>query len=452
MRRRSFLKSSLSAGSALAVPSLIGAEDKAKGKFKTALIGAGWWGGNVLGEAMASGRCRVVGICDVDRRALDPAAERVAKLTGDQPGRYRDYRELLEKERPEIVIVTTPDHWHALPTIAALKAGAHVYVDKPTAHTIGESQAMVRVAAAHGRVVQVGHHRRLAPHMVRAREFIRGGGVGTIGMIRCHLNAGGAGPEEPLPTRPVPAELDWDLWCGPAPLRPFNGGDPSRPDQGPGTRGIHPRGHRHYLDYANGSLGDIGVHWLDTALWITGETAPRRVHSTGGRPVKGPPVLTADAQTSDAPDHQVVHYAFERFSLTWESRLFGGNDAEKGDVAGMYFYGTKGTFQLGHRGGWVFYPAGGGAPQMEKAQLNEPDAQNIRELWADFIAAIETGRAPACGIADAHRSTTCALLGMLSQKLGRSVAWDGARETIPGDAEASALLRRAYRKGWEYPV
>ncbi len=89
---------------------------------------------------------------------------------------------------------------------------------------------------------------------------------------------------------------------------------------------------------------------------------------------------------------------------------------------------------------------------MEKAQLNEPDAQNIRELWADFIAAIETGRAPACGIADAHRSTTCALLGMLSQKLGRSVAWDGARETIPGDAEASALLRRAYRKGWEYPV
>ncbi len=184
MRRRSFLKSSFSAGSALAVPGLIGAEDKAKGKFKTALIGAGWWGGNVLGEAMASGRCRVVGICDVDRRALDPAAERVAKLTGDQPGRYLDYRELLEKERPEIVIVTTPDHWHALPTIAALKAGAHVYVDKPTAHTIGESQAMVRVAAAHGRVVQVGHHRRLAPHMVRAREFIRGGGVGTIGMIR----------------------------------------------------------------------------------------------------------------------------------------------------------------------------------------------------------------------------------------------------------------------------
>ena len=452
MRRLEFIKNSLKATSAFSAFSLIRAADKVGRKYRTALIGAGWWGGNVLGEAMASGRCKVVGICDVDRRALDPSAERVAKLTGDQPGRYRDFRELLDKERPEIVIVTTPDHWHALPTIAAIKAGAHVYVDKPTAHTIGESQAMVRAARAHGRVVQVGHHRRMAPHMIRARDFIRAGGLGTMGMIRCHLNAGGTGPEEALPTRPVPPELDWDMWCGPAPLRPFNGGNPSRPDEGPGTRGIHPRGHRHYLDFANGSLGDIGVHWLDTALWITGETAPRRVHSTGGRPIKGPAVLTPDAQTSDAPDHQVVHYTFDRFTLTWESRLFGGNEAEKGDVAGMYFYGTKGTLQLGHRGGWVYYPSGGGAPQVEKASLNEPDAQNIRELWADFLAAIETGAKPACDIADAHRATTCALLGMLSLKAGRSIAWDASRETIPGDAEAAKLLRREYRKGWEYPV
>ena len=452
MRRLEFIKNSLKATSAFSAFSLIRAADKVGRKYRTALIGAGWWGGNVLGEAMASGRCKVVGICDVDRRALDPSVERVAKLTGDHPGRYRDFRELLDKERPEIVIVTTPDHWHALPTIAAIKAGAHVYVDKPTAHTIGESQAMVRAARAHGRVVQVGHHRRMAPHMIRARDFIRAGGLGTIGMIRCHLNAGGTGPEEALPTRPVPPELDWDMWCDPAPLRPFNGGNPSRPDEGPGTRGIHPRGHRHYLDFANGSLGDIGVHWLDTALWITGETAPRRVHSTGGRPIKGPAVLTPDAQTSDAPDHQVVHYTFDRFTLTWESRLFGGNEAEKGDVAGMYFYGTKGTLQLGHRGGWVYYPSGGGAPQVEKASLNEPDAQNIRELWADFLAAIETGAKPVCDIADAHRATTCALLGMVSLKAGRSVGWDPVREVIPGDAEAAKLLRREYRKGWEYPV
>lgn len=211
-----------------------------------------------------------------------------------------------------------------------------------------------------------------------------------MGMIRCHLNAGGAGPEEPLPTRPVPPELDWDFWCGPAPLRPFNGGNPVRPDDAPGTRGIHPRGHRHYLDFANGSLGDIGVHWLDTALWITGENAPRRVHSTGGRPVKGPPVLSPDAQTSDAPDHQVVHYTFDRFTLTWESRLFGGNDAEKGDVAGMYLYGTKGTLQLGHRGGWVFYPSGGGAPQVTRWWMSwwEWEAVKVRRSRALPLATV----------------------------------------------------------------
>ena len=247
---------------------------------------------------MASGRCKIVGICDVDRRALDPSAERVAKLTGDQPGRYRDYREMLEQERPEIVIVTTPDHWHALPTIAALKAGAQAYVNKPTAHTVGEGQAMVRAA----RVVQVGL------------------------------------------------------------------------------------------------------------------------------------------------------FTFDRFTLTRESRLFGGNDAEKGDVAGMYFHGTKGTFRLGHRGGWVFYPAGGGSPQGEKARRNEPDAQNIREFWADFLAAIETGSKPARAIADAHRATTCALMGMVSLKARCSVVWDATRETILGDAEAAKPLRREYRKGWECPV
>jgi predicted dehydrogenase len=451
MNRRTFLQRTLAASALSSTAFHLRAADKVGRKFRTALVGAGWWGGNVVGEAMASGRCEIVGICDVDQRALDPTAEKVAKLSGDQPRKYRDYRELLAKEKPEIVIVATPDHWHALCTLAALKAGAHVYVDKPTAHTVGESQAMVKAARAHQRVVQVGTHRRMSPHMIRAREFLQRGGVGPIGMIRCHLNAGGSGPEEPLPTQPVPPELDWDLWCGPAPLRPFNGGDPRRLDVGPGARGIHPRGHRQYLDYANGSLGDIGVHWFDQVLWITGEKWPRRVHSTGGRPIKGKPVLTPEAQTSDAPDHQVVHYTFEQFTMTWESRLFGGNDSEKGDVAGTYFYGPKGTFHLGFRGGSTFYPAGGGAPVVDKAQLNDPDGQNIRELWADFLDAIDRGRRPVCDIEEGHRSTNCSLLGMLSYKLGRSIEWDGAKEVIVGDPAANLLLRRAYRKGWEYP-
>lgn len=450
MNRRTFLHGTLAAG-ALAGFHLRAAEKSGR-KYRTALIGAGWWGGNIVGEAMAGGQCEIVGVCDVDRRALDPAVEKITKLSGDQPRKYRDFRELLEKEKPEIVIVATPDHWHALPTIAAVKAGAHVYVEKPTAHTIGESQAMLRAARANNRVVQVGTHRRMTPHLIRARELFRSGKVGEVGMIRCHLNFGGTGPEAPLPTQPVPPELDWDLWCGPAPLRPFNGGDPRNPDQPPGTRGIHPRGHRMYLDYANGHIADIGVHWFDQILWITGEKAPRRVFSTGGRPIRGAPVLKPGEQTSDAPDHQVAQFAFERFTMTWESRQFGGNMSEKGDVAGAYFYGTKGTFHLTHRGGWTFYPEGGGAPEREESKLNQPDGQNIRELWADFLDAIKTGRRPVSDIEEAHRSTNCSLLGMISYKLGRSIAWDGDKERIVGDDAANKLLRREYRKGWEYPA
>lgn len=451
MNRRSFLEGALAASALTSFSFHVRGAEKAGRRHRTALIGAGWWGGNIVGEAMASGQCEIVGVCDVDQRALDPTVEKITKLSGDQPRKYRDFRELLAKEKPEIVIVATPDHWHALPTIAAMKAGAHVYVEKPTAHTIGESQAMVKAARATGRVVQVGTHRRTSPHLIRARELIRSGKAGDVGMIRCHLNLGGLGAEEPLATRDVPKELDWELWCGPAPLRPFNGGDPRNLDQGPGGRGIHPRGHRMYLDYANGHLGDIGVHWFDQVLWITGEKWPKKVFSTGGRPVRGAPVLNAKEQTSDAPDHQVAQYAFEKFTMTWESRQFGGNHSEKGDVTGAYFYGTKGTFHLMYRGGWTFFPNDGGTPEREEAKLNQPDGQNIKELWADFLDAIKTGRRPVCDIEEGHRATNCSLLGMISYKLGRSLEWDGVKERIVGDDAANRLLRREYRKGWEYP-
>lgn len=452
MNRRNFLQGTLAAGALSSFSFHVRAAEKAGRKYRTALIGAGWWGGNIVGEAMASGQCEIVGVCDVDQRALDPAVEKITKLSGDQPRKYRDFRELLAKEKPEIVIVATPDHWHALPTIAAVKAGAHVYVEKPTAHTIGESQAMVKAARAANRVVQVGTHRRMSPHLIHARELIRSGKAGEVGMIRCHLNLGGAGPETPLATQPVPSELDWDMWCGPAPLRPFNGGDPRNLDVGPGSRGIHPRGHRMYLDYANGHIADIGVHWFDQILWITGAQAPKRVFSTGGRPVRGAPVLKATEQTSDAPDHQVAQYQFERFTMTWESRQFGGNGSERGDVTGAYFYGTKGTFHLMYRGGWTFYPADGGAPEHEDAKLNQPDGQNIRELWADFLDAIESGRRPVSDIEEGHRATVCSLLGMVSLRAGRSIEWDAGKERIVGDAAAEKWLRREYRKGWTYPV
>ena len=194
INRRTFLKGSIASSMVLGFPNVLWASNDKK--YRTALIGSGWWGMNIAGVAAQCGRCKMVAMCDVDQRILDPAAEKMEKLTGEKPKKYKDYRELLQKEKPDIAIVATPDHWHALCAIAAVKAGAHVYVEKPISHTIMEGRAMVNAARAAGRVVQVGTHRRVSLHNVSGRKFIQDGNVGKIGMIRAFVLYGG-GPEEP---------------------------------------------------------------------------------------------------------------------------------------------------------------------------------------------------------------------------------------------------------------
>jgi predicted dehydrogenase len=435
MNRRRFLAAAAATPVALAAaPAVLARSGKT---LRTALVGSGWWGMNILREALAAGRSNVVALCDADGRTLATAADQVGDMTNQAPKTYQDYRELLDKEKPDVVIVATPDHWHALPAIAALRAGAHVYLEKPTGHTVAESRAIVKAARESKRVVQVGLHRRIGPHHVSGMKFLKGGGAGKVGMVRMFANSGG-GPERPSRNSDPPKGLNWDLYCGPAPLRPFN------------TR-IHPGGWRNFLDFGNGTLGDWGVHWLDQMLWWADEPSPKRVYSTGGRPVRGPAVLTAKEQTTDAPDSQVAVYEFESFTAVWEHRQFGPTDGDKHKI-GCYFFGTKGTFHMGWRDGWTFYPANSREKTIhEDAQLQEPDGHNIKLLWADFLAAIDTGSAPVAGVELAHRATTAALLGMVSLKLGRSVAWDGAKDEAPGDAAANGLLRKPYRGPWEHP-
>jgi predicted dehydrogenase len=425
MQRRTFVAGSLTGSLGFHI---LGAQ-RAK-RYRTALIGSGWWGMNILTcGAIESGECEVVALCDVDENQLNAAMKKVQELTRDQPRRYKDYRELLAREKPEIVIVATPDHWHALPTIAALEAGAHVYVEKPISHTILEGRAMVKAARAANRVVQVGLHRRVSPHNVSGMKFLRSGKLGRIGMVRAFVHSAG-GPGQPTPDSDPPPGLDWDFWCGPAPKRPFN-------------KAIHPRGFRQFLDYANGTLGDWGVHWMDQILWITEEKYPRKVFSSGGRFIR--------RDSTDAPDTQVAVFEFESFLVTWEHRTYAGNEAEKAPL-GCYFYGTEGTFHMGWLDGWTFYPAKKGQPVLhEEPKLGQPDNQNIRELWADFLDAIRTGRRPVSDIENGYRSTNMCLLGMISYKLGRAITWDGEKEVIVGDPEANKLLRRAYRAPWKYP-
>ncbi len=425
MKRRDFLhKSAFASTSLVTWPHL----SKPKSTYRVALIGSGWWGMNILREAVASGRCSIAGLCDVDQRQLTAATEQVYNWQVAKPAWYTDYRECIEQTRPDIVIVATPDHWHALPAIAAIEAGAHGYIEKPIRHTVLEGKAILEAARRNDRVVQVGTHRRVSAHNVSAMDFLKSGAAGQISMVKCFVNYSQP-PGTLQEDEAIPEGLDWDMWLGPSPRRPYN-------------RRIHPRGFRQFLDYANGTIGDWGIHWFDQVLWWTEEKFPTSIHSTGGRFVK--------QDGSDAPDTQLAIFSFENFALYWEHKLTAANAYESPSV-GCYFYGTEGTLHLGWRDGWTFFPTRKSGEQIHvQPRLNGPDDQNIKELWSDFLQAIEQERRPISDIENGYLATNMSLLAMIALRLGRSVQWDGSG--IVNDQEATTLLSRPYRAPWIYPM
>ncbi len=438
LHRRDFLRIAATSSVAFSAPHLVGLNARGK-RYRTALIGSGWWGKVITEMAMQSGTVKMVAVCDVDDAMNASAVALIKEKSGDSVMVYKDYRELIAREKPEICIVATPDHWHPLIAIAAAEAGAHVYVEKPVGHTILEGRAMVNAARAANRVMQVGTHRRVTPHGISAYNFIQAGKLGKIGMVRAFVTGGGQS-NKVSPDADPPAGLDWDMWCGPGPLNPYN-------------PAYHPRRWRQFLDYANGQIGDW-VHWTDLIKWFLGdENHPTSVSAVGGilqrRPL--PSEVPAGTIIPDAPDTLDVHWQFEDYVATWEHRQYAGNNQEKTRL-GCYFFGDKGVLHVGWLDGWTFYPSNKNAQQIHvDPELHEPDRQNIPELWADFMDAIENKRRPVSDIEIGHWSTTMSLLGILSWKLGRSVRWDGENERCRGDAEANALLRREYRKPWVYP-
>lgn len=426
MQRRDFITTSALAISAMP---LYGITFQNKPK-NLAIIGTGWWGMNILREAMAFGDCTIVGLCDVDRKALEAARDEVKKVKGDDARIYEDYRELISKEKPDLVIVASPDHWHALQAIEAIKSGAHVFMEKPISHTINEGIAIFNAARKYDRVVQVDTHRRLSPHNISAMEFLHSGKVGNIHHVKAFVNYN-QGPGTAPQAQDVPAHLNWDMYLGPAPKMDYN-------------PGIHPKGFRNHLDLANGTIGDWGIHWFDQVLWWTEEKYPKKIYSTGSRYVK--------QDGTNAPDFQSASFEFESFTLDWEHRLFAVGQNE-GHNLGCYFYGTEGTFHLGWLDGWTFYPRNkNDLSQHVNPELNAPDSQNIKQAWADFRQSIDKGSKPACDIEYGMLATNVSLLGMASYKLGRSIIWDGEKNRIVGDEEANGLLKRDYRGEWEYPV
>ena len=443
MTRRDFLAGSTAAVALSSVPAY--AAEFADRKPRVGLIGSGWYGKCDLFRLIQVAPVEVVSLCDVDRKMLAEAAEMVAgrQASRKTPRTYTDYREMLREKDLDIVLVDTPDHWHALPMIAAVEAGADVYVQKPISVDVVEGQAMVAAARKHGKVVQVGTQRRSTPHLIEARDrIVREGKLGKIAMVEIYCYYHMRTRDNPPDTAP-PAHLDWEMWTGPAPMRPYN-------------TIAHPRGWRAFMEYGNGIVGDMCIHMLDMVRWTLGLGWPDRVDSTGG-------ILVDKASKANISDTQSATFDFGDMPVVWQHRTW-GHPPDPKYPWGATIYGDKGTLKMSVMS-YDFTPMGAGQPihQDVKYELEEyPEdktekdlerhvAPAIRVHMQDFLRAIGTRGKPVADIEEGHISTTSCILANLSMQLGRSLTWDAKRQRVVGDDEANRLLRRAYRKPWKHP-
>jgi predicted dehydrogenase len=443
MQRRHFLRSS--GGAALALAGLgPHAEALADSRLRVGLIGCGWYGKSALFRLLQVAPAQVVSLCDVDRAALEKAGQMVAARQASKatPRLYGDYRKMLAERDLDLAIVSTPDHWHALPMIEAVKSGADVYVEKPISVDVVEGQAMLLAARKNGRVVQVGLQRRSTPHLVEAREeIVKAGKLGRIGQVEIYSYYGTRrGSPKPLP---VPATLDWEFWSGPAPLLPYNDA-------------VHPRGWRSFMAYGNGMVGDLCVHMFDMVRWMLDLGMPKRISSSGGR-------IIDPGAGFDISDTQTATFDFGELQVVWNHRAWGNPPDPQYPWAATIF-GDKGTLKASVMG-YDFTPSeGAGAVHRDvryefdqfpedrtEEELEKHVAPALRAHMKNLLACRESREKPVSDIEQGHISSSACILANLSLQLGRTLAWDQERGLVIGDDEANRLLRRPYRAPWIHP-
>ncbi|MCU0227981.1 MAG: Gfo/Idh/MocA family oxidoreductase [Bryobacterales bacterium] len=409
---------------AVAAPAVLGrAQDR---KLRVGIIGTGWWAGVDMKAAWAVGGAEAVAICDVDSAMSDAFVAECEKAQGSKPKVFKDYRELIQHPGLDAIFLTTPPQWHALPFIAACEKGLPIYCEKPLAYDVREGQAMMAAQKKAGNVVQIGFQRRQSDAFHAAAEYLRGGKPGKIVQAEANIHYK-AGTPDPTPQAP-PATLDWDTWCGPAPLLPY-------------SPAIGHRSWRLERTTGHGHMVDWGIHLIDATRMMTGLRTPRRIQASGGIYHYKGKITT--------PDTLVAHFEFEQFPLIWRHRLWGSVEMDPAYNNGIFFYCENETvFVTDSR--WEIHPSGKGAQKqvmpatMKGNQMGEAHVRN-------FLDAVRAGKQPSCQIADGWNSTTTVHLGMVAYHTGQAIQFDANAVAIPGNKEAHAMLKREYRAPWRHP-
>ncbi len=411
--RRTFL----GAAGAVALSGRFASAAPAGDRLRLGVIGVRGRGDELARAFARLADVEVVALCDIDDASFARPLKGLQEITNKAPRTEKDFRRLLDDKEIDAVVNATPDHWHALVAVMACQAGKDVYTEKPASHNVVEGRRMIEAARKYKRVVQVGTQRRSMPHVIEATAFVRDGGIGKVGMARAWIlqKRPAIGPGTPAP---VPPGVDYAMWQGPAPDRPFM------------SNRFHYNWHW-FWNWGTGEIGNNGIHGLDVARWGLGVDAPLTVASGGGRFV---------FDDREVPDTQVVTYEFPRACIVWEHRLYDKHPLD-GLGFGIAFYGDKGVLTVDEKG-WKVQDgpeAGGKASEGLNAHLT------------NFVECVKSRNTPNADIEVAHLSTRLCHLGNIAQRVGRKLSFDAATESFPGEAEANALLGREYSPRFEMP-
>lgn len=420
--RRKFLKTSgtgIAASSTfLVIPQRV--LSGANGRVRHAVIGTGGQGRTHCKVFDGLDDCEVAAVCGVDPKRRAEAANSLPNP--DKVAQYEDYRRVLDDKSIDTISIATPDHWHALIAIAAILAGKHVYVEKPCCHNVHEGKVLVEAAAKYKRCVQHGTQSRSGQGIKDAVRFMRVGKLGKVRMAKA-INHQFRGPIGRAPETDPPRGVNYDLWLGPAPKRPF-------------TRNRWHYNWHWFWDYGTGDLGNDGIHQVDVARWGLGVGFPNAVAASGGQ-------LFYD-DDHETPDTQVVTFEYDDCYLLFEMRLWTDYRLE-GHDNGVVFYGDKGTLEVGRKGCEVTFIGESKKLIGAGGDLEENARNFIQCVRADDPSKLN---AP---ITEGFISAALCHLGNIATRVGRKLHYDASKHQFINDPEADKLLMREYRAGYELP-